>query len=152
MRRLIPDPIPDEMLKQIVDAGVYAPCGSNFQSWAFLRVKKKRFIRGRYIHVYEELARRGSIPAMADLPPVILLACSGTEFPTYTGTNNPRAITATLQASILSRGAKYFPSLPSLKLRCNADDGALLLREGAETETRCSGRRRGHCPAAARIS
>ena len=72
MRRLKPDPIPDEVLKKIVDAGVHAPSGSNFQSWAFLLIKDpetKRFIRDHYLHAYEELVRRGSIPAMADLPP-----------------------------------------------------------------------------------
>ena len=46
MRRLKPDPIPDETLKKIIDAGVHAPSGSNFQNWAFVLVQEpedKRF-------------------------------------------------------------------------------------------------------------
>ena len=123
MRRLKPDPIPDETLKKIIEAGVHAPSGSNFQNWAFVLVQEpqdKRFIRDHYLKTYRELERLGSIPAMVDLPPdrqrmfataihlaehmdeapVILLACAGTDFPTYADADNPRSITATLHASI----------------------------------------------------
>jgi nitroreductase len=51
MRRLKPDPIPEETLKQIVDAGIRAPSGGNAQEWAFLVVRDpelKRFIRDHY--------------------------------------------------------------------------------------------------------
>ena len=47
MRRLKPDPIPDDILKKIVDAGIRAPSGGNSQEWAFLLVRDpdlKRFI------------------------------------------------------------------------------------------------------------
>ena len=48
MRRLKPDPIPEETLKKIVDAGIRAPSGGNMQDWAFILVReteRKRFIR-----------------------------------------------------------------------------------------------------------
>ena len=136
MRRLKPDPIPDETLKKIIDAGVHAPSGSNFQNWAFVLVQEpedKRFIRDHYLETYQKLAQLGSIPAMDDLPPyqqrmfaaavhlaehmheapVILLACTGTDFPTYAQADNPRSITATLHASI-------YPAIQNILLACRA--------------------------------
>ncbi len=136
MRRLKPDLIPDETLKKIIEAGVHAPSGSNFQNWAFVLVQEpedKRFIRDHYLETYQKLARLGSIPAMDDLlparqrvfasavhlaehmdeAPVILLACAGTDFPTYADADNPRSITATLHASI-------YPAVQNILLACRA--------------------------------
>src|SRR5207249_2383881 len=39
MRRLKPDPIPEETLKKIVDAGTRAASGGNTQEWAFVLVR-----------------------------------------------------------------------------------------------------------------
>ena len=55
MRRLRPDPIPDAVLRQIIDAGIHAPSGSNFQNWGFVivdRLDDKRFIRDHYLKHY----------------------------------------------------------------------------------------------------
>ena len=38
MRRVSEDPIPDNILKQMVDAGIRAPSGSNRQGWKFIVV------------------------------------------------------------------------------------------------------------------
>lgn len=38
LRRLKSDPVPDEIIRQIVEAGTKAPSGSNMQSWRFLIV------------------------------------------------------------------------------------------------------------------
>jgi nitroreductase len=136
MRRLKPDSIEDEVLEQILDAGVHAPSGSNFQNWAFLVLKEhedKRFVRDLYLKYYRELERLGTIPPMSEIPPermrmfesaihlaehmdevpVILLACSGTDFPTYADANNPRSITATLHASI-------YPAIQNILLAARA--------------------------------
>lgn len=48
-----------------------------------------------------------------DEAPVILLACSGTDFPTYAELGNPRSITATLHASI-------YPAVQNTLLACRA--------------------------------
>jgi len=51
MRRLKPDPVPDGMIRQILDAAVCAPSGQNLQRWAFLVVDDpagKRFFGERY--------------------------------------------------------------------------------------------------------
>jgi nitroreductase len=39
MRRLKPDPVPDELIRKILEAGVAAPSGGNMQRWRFLVVK-----------------------------------------------------------------------------------------------------------------
>ena len=136
MRRLRPDPIPDAVLRQIIDAGIHAPSGSNFQNWGFVivdRLDDKRFIRDHYLKHYRNLERQGTIPPMAQIPlerqrmfasaihlaehmdeaPVILLACNGTDFPTYAQLGNPRSITATLHASI-------YPAVQNILLACRA--------------------------------
>jgi nitroreductase len=136
MRRLKPDPIPREVMEKIIEAGVHAPSGSNFQNWAFVVVEAtddKRFIRDRYLKYYRELERLGSIPSMDAIPedrrrmfatathlaehmdevPVLLLACTGTDFPTYADANNPRSVTATLHASI-------YPAVQNILLAARA--------------------------------
>ncbi|MDD9916067.1 MAG: nitroreductase family protein, partial [Rhodospirillaceae bacterium] len=39
MRRLKPDPVPDALVRQILDAGIRAPSGGNNQTWRFLVIK-----------------------------------------------------------------------------------------------------------------
>jgi nitroreductase len=51
MRRLKPDPVPDALIRQVLDAAVCAPSGQNLQRWAFLVVDDpagKRFFGERY--------------------------------------------------------------------------------------------------------
>ena len=39
VRRLRPDPVPDDVITKILDAAIRAPSGSNAQSWLFIVVK-----------------------------------------------------------------------------------------------------------------
>ena len=39
MRRLKPDPVPDELIVKVLEAGIQAPNGGNSQSWHFVVVK-----------------------------------------------------------------------------------------------------------------
>ena len=39
MRRLKPDPVPDALITQILDAAIHAPSGGNAQTWSFLVVR-----------------------------------------------------------------------------------------------------------------
>src|SRR2546430_9053356 len=39
MRRLKPDPVPDELIRKILAAGICAPNGANLHTWRFLVVK-----------------------------------------------------------------------------------------------------------------
>ena len=57
MRRLKPDPVPDALLRRILDAGVCAPSGGNMQRWRFLVVKDaavKATIGALYSRTWDE--------------------------------------------------------------------------------------------------
>ncbi|MGE0822044.1 MAG: nitroreductase family protein [Candidatus Binatia bacterium] len=132
MRRLKPDPIPEETLRKIVDAGIHAPSGGNRQDWGFILVrdpKLKTFIRDRYRDAQQKL--RAGQPPVSELPParqrllkasaylsdhmheapVILLACSAKEYPAWK--QNTRGSTATVHGSI-------FPAVQNILLACRA--------------------------------
>ena len=53
MRRVSEDPIPDDILKQMVDAGIRAPSGSNRQGWKFIVVTDPE-IRNQLGELYRE--------------------------------------------------------------------------------------------------
>ncbi len=53
MRRVSEDPIPDNILKQMVDAGIRAPSGSNRQGWKFIVVTDLE-IRNQLGDLYRE--------------------------------------------------------------------------------------------------
>ena len=51
MRRLKTDPVPDELIAKVLEAGTQAPSGANTQPWRFLVVRDaetKKFIQERY--------------------------------------------------------------------------------------------------------
>ena len=57
MRRLKPDPVPDELIHRILQAGQYAPSGGNTQRWRFLVVKDpeiKKQVQAWYKRLYDE--------------------------------------------------------------------------------------------------
>ena len=57
MRRLKPDPVPNEMIRKILEAGVCAPSGGNMQRWRFLVIrddKIKETVGGLYKHAWDE--------------------------------------------------------------------------------------------------
>ena len=63
MRRLKPDPVPDELIAKILRAGICAPNGGNTQKWRFLVVKDPQDQEGGAGLVQEGL-RRGDRPAL----------------------------------------------------------------------------------------
>jgi nitroreductase len=57
MRRLKPDPVPNELIRQILEAGVCAPSGGNMQRWRFLVVRDagiKQTVGTFYKRVWDE--------------------------------------------------------------------------------------------------
>jgi PPOX class probable F420-dependent enzyme len=70
IRRLKPDPIPEDTLRKIVEAGIHAPSGGNRQDWGFILVRDpelKRFIRDRYRDTQQKL--QAGRPPLSALPP-----------------------------------------------------------------------------------
>jgi nitroreductase len=58
MRRLKPDPVPDELIRKILEAGVRAPNGGNTQRWRFLVVKDptiKQQVQVYYKRAFDEV-------------------------------------------------------------------------------------------------
>ena len=58
MRRLKPDPVPAELIRKILDAGVAAPSGGNMQRWRFLVVrdaKVKQTVGAYYKRAWDEV-------------------------------------------------------------------------------------------------
>jgi nitroreductase len=134
IRRLKPDPIPENILKKIVDAGIHAPSGGNRQDWRFILVRDpdtKQFIRDRYREA--QLKGQAGRPPLSELPPerrralkasmylwnhmheapVLLLACTAKEYPGFAQFKNERANTATAHASI-------YPAVQNMLLACRA--------------------------------
>ena len=50
MRRLKPDPVPDELVRKILEAGICAPNGGNTQRWRFLVIKDPEIKRKVQVH------------------------------------------------------------------------------------------------------
>jgi nitroreductase len=74
MRRLKTDPVPDELVRKILEAGVAAPSGGNMQRWRFLVVKDpeiKKKVGGYYKRAWDEVVNpryRSSEPAPGTSP------------------------------------------------------------------------------------
>jgi nitroreductase len=134
MRRLKPDPIPDEVLRKIVEAGIHAPSGGNRQDWGFIVVRDpevKRFIGERYLASQRKMRAEG--PPISDMPPdrqraikagmylaehmheapVLLLACSGKAYQPWVKSGLERASVATMHGSI-------YPAVQNMLLACRA--------------------------------
>ena len=59
VRRLKPDPVPDDLLRQVLTAATWAPSGGNRQPWRFVVVRDaelKRQLRDLYLPVWERFS------------------------------------------------------------------------------------------------
>src|SRR5438105_9843661 len=58
MRRLKPDPVPAELIRKVVEAGVAVPSGGNMQRWRFLVIrdpKVKQTVGAYYKRTWDEV-------------------------------------------------------------------------------------------------
>jgi nitroreductase len=58
MRRLKPDPVPDALIRQVLEAGTYAANGGNMQSWRFLVIRDpaiKQAVAAYYKRAWNEI-------------------------------------------------------------------------------------------------
>ena len=142
MRRLKPDPVPDEVMYKILDAGIRAPSGGNTQHWRFIVVKDPQ-VKQQVQQVYQKgwnevqaMYRNRSAPehmeeakfrrlmgAAAHLAehlaevPVLLFACL-----------KERPMPAPLAAKLARlSGSSIYPAVQNMLLACRALDlGATL--------------------------
>ena len=61
MRRLKPDPVPNELIRQILEAGVAAANGGNMQRWRFL-VVKDRLVKETVAAYYKRAWKENALP------------------------------------------------------------------------------------------
>ena len=69
MRRLKPDPVPDELIGKILQAGTCAPNGGNTQRWRFLVIKDRKIKQGVqvwYKKAFDEVV--GGLDGLGDGP------------------------------------------------------------------------------------
>jgi nitroreductase len=139
VRRLRPDPIPDDVLRRVLEAATWAPSGGNVQPWRIVAVKdpeKRRRLGELYEKVWtayaaqsraaigelDEAARAGAerMLAAGDYlaehfaeTPVVLVFCF-----------NPERMAITdlqLDRPSVVGGASVYPSVQNLLLACRAE-------------------------------
>jgi nitroreductase len=146
MRRLKPDPVPNELIRKIQEAGVCAPSGGNMQRWRFLVIrdpKVKETVGAYYKRAWDEQVapryRAGEpAPGMSRerfprlLDAAEYLAAHIHEAPVWIvpclegGTPNPH-----LRFFDLPSGAEHAAGCTSARPRRDIDDAVFAVREGS---------------------
>ena len=68
MRRLKPDPVPDELISKILRAGSCAPNGGNTQKWRFLVIKDPQIKKAVQVWYKKALSHFIAMPFLDELP------------------------------------------------------------------------------------
>ena len=155
LRRLKPDPVPDEIIAKVIDAGIRAPSGANNQNWIFVVVKdadKRAKIGDLYRQagqVFMELYRDAPRPAHVSEKayarttasaaylfehlhevPVLLLAClNPLKMPAAKVSLPPEMANAGKIAPRLS-GSSIYPAVQNIILACRAFGLGTVLTTG----------------------
>jgi nitroreductase len=135
LRRFRPDPIPDEVLDELLEAAVRAPSGGNAQSWRFLVIRDPQ-VRGRVGALYKKAWDEYSPPSrlaaitdprerrrvesayylgehMGDEAPVLVMVCAPR------GQTTSGAAAASPNAA-RTAGASVYPAVQNLLLAARA--------------------------------
>lgn len=134
MRRLKPDPVPDEMIHKVISAAVCAPSGQNLQRWSFLVCtddegkqwfgeRYEYWLRNRFgsaLDNVDESTREGrSIKAAVDLAenmgraPVLLFCAGKRDWPFSVEKKNRNGLAPPSYGSI-------YPAVQNILLACRA--------------------------------
>ena len=71
IRRLLPDPVPPELIRKVCEAGTFAPSGGNRQPWKFIAVtepERRAWVAERYRASFLEYICPGREAAKRTLP------------------------------------------------------------------------------------
>src|SRR5215470_13231408 len=129
MRRLKADPVPDAVIRQILDLTICAPSGGNRQGWSFLIVRdatKRARLGELYREAWAELIKtpyyRGAESARADSPEGKMLA-SARHLADHLG-EAPVLVVACVStdgmAPTLTMGASIYPAVQNIMLAARA--------------------------------
>lgn len=148
LRRLKPDPVPDEIIERILDAAIRAPSAGNAQNWAFIVVRDREQrrklgtiyrkasdiasemykARGRPAHLTEDQYRRMMSSGAylwdhIDEAPVLLVPCLRARA-TPERAAFPPFLDATYEQELAYeqriRGASIYPAVQNIILACRA--------------------------------
>ena len=121
VRMFKPDPVPDELIHKLIEAGTKAPSGSNRQGWKFMVIRDvelKRKIAEYYNQARESRYPGGAAPA-SDVPP------RRREASNYMAEHMdevPVLILACIEhdggPSTMSRGGSIYPAVQNILLAC----------------------------------
>jgi nitroreductase len=135
MRRLKPDPVPDELIYKVLDAGIRAPSGGGVQAWRFVvvtdtEIKKKIaeiYLRGwriaeqRYVEAGASLETDGNMRAARYLAehiaeaPVLLFACLRAR-----KIHQERLASPNAANFVRIMGGSIYPAVQNILLACRA--------------------------------
>jgi nitroreductase len=146
LRRLKPDPVPDALITQVLDAAIRAPSGGNAQTWSFLVVRdadKRRELgrlyrkgsdiaaasyaaRGRPAHLTQDQFDRMMAAGMwlwdhMGEAPVLLLAClRAPPMPPFDALPPAMQARYAEEAEYMRRirGASIYPAVQNIMLAC----------------------------------
>src|SRR5262245_14196444 len=71
VRRLRPDPVPDQLLRRVLTAATWAPSGGNRQPWRFVVVRdaeRKRRLRELYLPLWQTFSGAYAARMLARAP------------------------------------------------------------------------------------
>jgi nitroreductase len=129
MRRLKPDPVPDDMIVQVLKAGQCAASGGNTQRWRFLVLKdgdKKKKVQAYYKRAFDEVVGpryRSSPPPPGSNPERFNRQHAAVEYLTDHYHEAPVWIVACLEDGPnpnRSSGSSIYPAVQNMILACRA--------------------------------
>jgi nitroreductase len=129
MRRLKPDPVPDNLIAKILHAGTCAPSGGNAQKWRFMVLKDrktKEAVAAWYKKAYDEVIgpRYSTVaPPPGVSPEKFKRQHSAVEYLTEHFADAPVWIVACLEDGANpgpSAGASIYPAVQNMVLACRA--------------------------------
>ena len=144
IRRIKPDPVPDEIITKVLDAAIRAPSGSNAQSWVFIVVKdaeKRKQLGALYQKTSSILVKlyEGAKPPphmeqakyerwfnsvlylfdhMGEAPVLIVPCLKATVFPGAAGL--PDDVKARMAGAARLAGSSIYPAVQNIILACRA--------------------------------
>jgi nitroreductase len=125
MRRLKPDPVPDELIWKVLEAAIRAPSGGNRQPWNFIVIRdeaKKKKIAEWYVEAWNKAY--GPIKQMAQSNAELAKTYRSADHLANHLAEVPVLIMATIQQSgiapVSPAGASIYPAVQNLMLAARA--------------------------------
>jgi nitroreductase len=140
VRRLKPDPIPDDVLRRVLEAATWAPSGGNRQPWRIIAVKdpeRKRRLGDHYRERWEVFSKSYRAAFSADAPPEVRkpnerMLAAANYLSEHFGESpviaifcfDPKGLAVTdanLQRVSVVGGGSIYPAVENLLLACRAE-------------------------------